>query len=168
MWEFTSRILSKNAVRTFHLCIINPLLILLYLSKLPKTNGKRILYVCQWIGLSAFTEWLGNKYLHMITFRNGWNLGWSICIYINMYTLTLLMRKRFLLAWVLSFFTTWCYVKIFHIPVKKNMQEYKRELSVVSGRMRINLHLVTIVSTIIAIIIGVNVLEKKRKRLFSY
>ena len=113
MWDFKSRIFKPKVIRALHILIINPLLILLYLSNVPKPFLKKVIYISKWVLIS--------------TFDHGWHLGWSMCIYIKLYIFSLLMIKRPLLTWTFSIISTVYFLYIFKVPLKKNMKEYLKE-----------------------------------------
>ncbi|MET3683230.1 hypothetical protein ABID56_001321 [Alkalibacillus flavidus] len=126
MWELKDKTLSKSVVRALHILVIVPLLILLYLSNLPVSLSKQIVYINKWIIISIFVEFIGQK-LKMISFHNGWNLYWSILIYIKMYTYSILMINRPLLTWVISTASTISFLIMFKVPVKHNVQTQLKE-----------------------------------------
>ena len=74
MWELQSSIINRKTLKIIHTCIINPLLILLYLSNLPNTLVKQFIYVVRWITISTIVEGLFYK-KGKIAFYRGWNIG---------------------------------------------------------------------------------------------
>ena len=127
MWDFKSKIFKRKVIRTLHILVISPLLILLYLSNIPKTFPKKVNYISKWVVISTFIEWIGKKKFKMLFFDNGWHIGWSMLIYIKMYILSLLMIKRPLLTWIISIISTVHFLYIFKVPLKKNIKEYLKE-----------------------------------------
>ena len=61
LWELQSNLFNRKTLKIIHICIINPLLILLYLSNLPNTFVKQFIYVVRWIIISTMVEWLFYK-----------------------------------------------------------------------------------------------------------
>ena len=49
--------MNRKILKIIHICIINPLLILFYLSNLPNTFVKQFIYVVRWIIISTMVEW---------------------------------------------------------------------------------------------------------------
>jgi hypothetical protein len=125
LWELQSTIINRKALKIIHICIINPLLILLYLSNLPNTFIKQFFYVVRWIITSTMVEVLF-KNKKKIAFYRGWNLGWSMAIYIKMYIFCLLLNKKPILTLILSIIDTICFLLKFKIPVRKNMKKQIR------------------------------------------
>ncbi|NIK11724.1 hypothetical protein FHR85_001107 [Alkalibacillus almallahensis] len=121
MWELKCKTLSARAVRILHILVVVPLLILLYLSNVPKSLSKQIVYICKWIIVSMFVEFIGQK-LKLISFYNGWNLYWSILIYTKMYIYSMLMVKKPLLTWMISIVSTIFFLLMFKVPVKNNLK----------------------------------------------
>src|SRR4051812_34920162 len=126
LWELQSKLFNKKTLKIIHICIINPLLILLYLSNLPNTLVKQFIYVVRWIIISTMVEWLFYK-KGKIVFYHGWNIGWSIVIYIKMYLFCLLLNKKPILIMNLSIIDTICFLLKFNIPVRKNMIKQVRK-----------------------------------------
>ncbi len=130
MWDFkpTFQYLNnRKIIRTLHIFIINPLLILSYLSTIPDSIWNKILYTGKWIISSTLVEWMGLRIFKVIFFNNGWNLGWSMLIYVKMYFLSYYMTKKPLLTWMLSFVSTIFFLIRFKVPVIHNVKEYKKE-----------------------------------------
>ncbi|MDP4171582.1 MAG: CBO0543 family protein [Bacillota bacterium] len=121
--------MKTKEIRILHLLIIMPLLTLLFLSKSPKKLSRQIPYICKWVLASSIIEWIGQRIFKMIYFTNGWHIGWSICIYIKMYSFSLLMTKKPLITWFMSVASTVCFVYVFKVPVKENLREYYKEMS---------------------------------------
>ena len=101
LWELQSSIINRKTLKIIHICMINPLLILLYLANLPNTLVKQFIYVVRWITISTMVEWLFYK-KGKISFYHGWNLGWSMVIYIKMYIFCLFFKKKPFLTLILS------------------------------------------------------------------
>ena len=57
LWELQSDIMNRKTLKIIHICIINPLLILFYLSNLPNTLVKQFIYVIRWFTISTLVEW---------------------------------------------------------------------------------------------------------------
>ena len=127
MWDFKSKVLKPKVIRCLHILVIDPLLILLYLSDIPKPFLERVIYISKWVVISTFIEWIGKKKFKMLFFDNGWHIGWSMWIYIKMYICSLLMIKRPLLTWIISIISTVHFLYIFKVPLKKNIKDYLKE-----------------------------------------
>ena len=126
LWELQSSIINRKTLKIIHICIINPLLILFYLSNLPNTFVKQFIYVVRWITISTMVEGLFYKE-GKIAFYRGWNIGWSMVIYIKMYIFCLLFNKKPILTLILSIIDTICFLLKFKIPVRKNMRKQFRK-----------------------------------------
>ena len=105
--------------------MINPLLILLYLSNLPNSFVKQFIYVVRWIFISTMVEWIFYKE-GKIFFYRGWTIGWSMLIYIKMYLFCLLLNKKPILTLFLSIIDTIFLLLKFKIPVRKNLRKQFR------------------------------------------
>ena len=126
LWELRGTILNRKTLKFTHICMINPLLILLYLSNLPNTFVKQFIYVVRWITISTMVEWLFYKE-RKILFHRGWTIGWSMLVYIKMYIFCLLLNKKPFLTLILSIIDTICFLIKFKIPVRKNMRKQIRK-----------------------------------------
>ena len=126
LWELQSNFFNRKTLKIIHICIINPLLILFYLSNLPNTFVKQFIYVVRWIIISTLVEGLFYKE-GKIAFYRGWNIGWSMVIYIKMYIFCLLFNKRPILTLILSIIETICFLLKFKIPVRKNLRKQFRK-----------------------------------------
>ena len=125
LWELRGTILNRKTLKIIHICIINPLLILLYLSNLPNTFVKQFIYVVRWIFISTMVEWIFYKE-GKIFFYRGWTIGWSMLIYIKMYLFCLLLNKKPILTLFLSIIDTIFLLLKFKIPVRKNLRKQFR------------------------------------------
>lgn len=122
LWDLKSVLFSKKVIRIIHACIINPLFLLLFLSKFPNSLLKQIIYINKWVAISIIIEWLFLKNKAVVFYR-GWNLGWSLGIYIKMYLFSLLLKKKPCLTILLSIGCTVCFLIKFKTPVRKNMRK---------------------------------------------
>ncbi|MCD8509267.1 MAG: hypothetical protein LRY73_04835, partial [Bacillus sp. (in: Bacteria)] len=84
-------------------------------------KGKKILHILLISILSTIMEWFANKKLHMIAFYNGWNIKWSGLIYLMMYSFSYLYKYNPMLIWIVSFLTMEQFVRIFRVPISKDM-----------------------------------------------
>ena len=115
LWEMKSTFFKKITLRYIYVLLIMPQLILLYLSGVPKTSIKRIVYVCKWVSVSTFTEYIFRK-TNFIIFKNGWNLFCSVLIYFKMFVLSYLFTFKKWKTILISFFLTICFVVRFKPP----------------------------------------------------
>ena len=53
MWDFKSKVLKPKVIRCLHILVIDPLLILLYLSDIPKPFLERVIYISKWVVIST-------------------------------------------------------------------------------------------------------------------
>ncbi len=111
-----SKIFKVTTLRLFYVLVIMPQLILLYLSGIPKTNTKKIIYISKWVIVSSFTEYVFYK-TRTITFQNGWNLFCSVLIYIKMFILSYLFTFKKCIILLISFIVTSCFVVHFKPPL---------------------------------------------------
>lgn len=101
LWEFKETILlSKFNVHLLHNLVVNPLVVLLYLSNYP-TLGKKLLYNLKWIFGFWVIEWVASI-LNLISYHNGWNLLWSLLFIMVMFPMVRLHHVNKSIALPLS------------------------------------------------------------------
>lgn len=118
VWDFDCRFFSKKQLRALHIFVINPLIILLFLSRFPNQLHKKVIYVLKWTVASVFCEFLMIKNDNLF-FKRGWNLKWSSVFYLKMYLFSCFFNSRKTLILSLSALTTFVYLRIFHVPPRK-------------------------------------------------
>jgi len=114
-WVFNSKSMKPKALLYFHLILIMPLLILLFLSNRPRSLPQKISYVLKWTIGSSVVELIGHK-LHAISFYHGWRIGWSTLLYLKMYTFCELILVKPWLTMVLSIGSTIFFLQKFNVP----------------------------------------------------
>lgn len=120
LWEFNPGESNWRFVRATHMIFLSPLLVLLFFSGFPATNGKRIVYTMKYVLLSTLAEHLIAK-RRMIFYKNGWNVLWSGIIYFQMFVFSYLLLKRPTLTWILSLFSILFYIKRFKLPLTRRL-----------------------------------------------
>ncbi|MCA0989746.1 CBO0543 family protein [Pseudalkalibacillus hwajinpoensis] len=101
LWDFKESILlSKVMVHFIHNLIINPLVVLLFLSNYP-SSGSEVIYNAKWVVGFWIVECLVST-TDAITYHNGWNLGWSLLFLIVMFPMVRLHHLNKSLALPLS------------------------------------------------------------------
>ena len=101
LWEFKeTALLSKFNVHLLHNLVVNPIVVLLYLSNYP-IQGKKLLYNLKWILGFWTVEWFASI-LHVISYHNGWNLVWSLLFIMVMFPMVRLHHTNKSLALPLS------------------------------------------------------------------
>lgn len=118
VWEFRSGGFSWRWLRIYHTFVVTPLLILLFLSKLPNTLSKQIVYIINWV-IGSFAVEYGLHKLKMINFKYGWNVFWSGLLYLKMYTFSHLFTTRPILASILSLASIIFFIAKFRVPLTK-------------------------------------------------
>lgn len=124
LWDFKPKKVNSIVIRIIHLIFIMPLIVLLYLEHFPKKKADQLIYIFKWVTSSAVIECIGQRLFNMIYFDNGWHMGWSIWIYVKMYTFSILFKKYPLLILTLSFSITGYLLYRFKVPLLSNMKEY--------------------------------------------
>lgn len=118
VWEFRPGSLSWRWLRVYHTFVVTPLLILLYLSKLPSTLSKQIVYITNWV-IGSFVAEYGLHKLKMIKFKYGWNVIWSGILYLKMYTYSHIFTSRPVTASILSLVSIIFLIFKFRVPITK-------------------------------------------------
>ncbi|MDO6654273.1 CBO0543 family protein [Anaerobacillus sp. 1_MG-2023] len=113
LWEFKKDIFfSKFNVHLLHNLVVNPLVVLLYLSNYP-IHKRRFLYNVKWITGFWFVEIIASE-AQMITYYNGWNLAWSLLFIIVMFPMVHLHHRNKTIALPLSIGISILLLVIFH------------------------------------------------------
>lgn len=119
VWEFTPNGINWKILRTAHILIVSPLLVLLYLSKLPESRIKQIVYTGKSILIACLAEFFVHKQ-KLIQFKHGWSLLWSSFMYLMMFTYSSLFTKRPFLTLLLSILSSVFFIMKFNVPLKTN------------------------------------------------
>jgi hypothetical protein len=118
VWEFTPLGISWRIVRVLHLTIVTPLLVLAFLSRMPSSFGKQVLYLIKWAGMATIAEYYiyRNK---LILYAHGWNVFWSSLLYTMMFTFSHLFTKNPVITLFLSFCSTIFFIIKFRVPLQR-------------------------------------------------
>ncbi len=116
LWEFMPIGINWNILRVFHVVIVTPLLVLLFLSEFPKGLIKQIKHLTTYVLVSSIVEYFLNQ-KKFIQYKHGWNIFWSSLIYMKMYLYSYLVIKRPVLTSVLTSFSVIYFIKKFNIPI---------------------------------------------------
>lgn len=102
LWEIRKdSIFNLMNVHFIHNLLINPLTALIYLSNFPSIPIKKIPYIMKWILVFLVIEWVGTQF-EMLSYHNGWHLGWSALFVIIMFLMMRLHHVHKLWALILS------------------------------------------------------------------
>ncbi len=125
LWEFIPIGINWNILRVFHVIIVTPLLVLLFLSDFPKGLIKQIKHLATYVLMSSIGEYFLNQ-KKFIQYKHGWNIFWSSIIYVKMYLYSFLIIKRPLLTSVLTSFSIIYFIRKFNIPINKKHKFSRR------------------------------------------
>ena len=105
LWELEKGpFLNRMNVHFVQNLIINPLVVLVYLSNYPNM-GNKLRYNFQWVIMFWLIECIAS-YFDVITYHNGWNLGWSLLFISIMFPMVRLHHVKKSLAIPLSIMST--------------------------------------------------------------
>ncbi|WP_430132028.1 CBO0543 family protein [Neobacillus pocheonensis] len=121
LWTFQESMLVPNHTITDYLLTFFGLspIVFIYLSKFPLKARLilQIVYGACWVLYSIAIESFF-KAADLITYHNGWNLGWSVMVWIFMFFCLRVHYSKPFWAWLLCFACV-IFIKIyFHIPIK--------------------------------------------------
>lgn len=117
VWEFVPTGISWMFIRMVHILIITPLIVLVFLSKMPSTLFMQCIHFVKWIIISTAVEYFIHK-KHLILYAHGWNVFWSGIIYAKMFLYSHLFTKRPKSIFLLSFFSMTFFIIKFKVPLK--------------------------------------------------
>lgn len=115
LWEVTTFGIDTLA-DWFIEFIIYPFIIILFLSRYPRTITKRILFTGSFIFILSLVEYIGNKN-GVIVYYDEWNIIWTIFLYFGMFILFLIHCKNEILAWIILFALMGLGMLYFDIPL---------------------------------------------------
>lgn len=120
LWYFHKAVLAPNhTVADFLIAITNfPPIVLLYLSRYPYNSRllKQFVYISVWVGSFVLIESIF-LYVKLLSYHNGWTLGWSILVWISMFLGLRLHDTKPLWAWIFCLVTTVFLIIYFKIPI---------------------------------------------------
>ena len=95
-------LIGHMAINLMIAIIVYPATILIYLGHYPHSIKKQVLWVSLWVFLYSGIEGINFYFLNLINYDHSWNLMWSICFNIVMFTLLRVHFLKPLLAWAIS------------------------------------------------------------------
>ncbi|WP_077211961.1 CBO0543 family protein [Bacillus dakarensis] len=125
VWEFTPGGIHWKLLRVIHVILVTPSIVLLFLSKLPKSLYKQIVYLISWVIVASTIELMIHKQ-KLIQYKHGWNILWSAFIYVKMFIYSYLFPKKPYLTILLSILSSLFLVKKFKVPVGKKHRFSRR------------------------------------------
>ncbi len=123
LWESIPSGVNWFTIRVVHTFIITPLLVLVFLSKMPHTLLKQYTYIIRWSIVSTAVEYLIHK-KHLILYAHGWSVLWSGILYFKMFVYSHLFTKHPRLTLFLSLCSTVYFIFKFKVPLK--MKHFSR------------------------------------------
>ncbi len=117
LWEFSPMGIKWGLIRFIHVVIITPLFVLTFLSKIPHSLIKQIIYTIKWVITACIIEYFVHKQ-KLIIYAHGWNIYWTGLIYTLMLTFSSLFSKRPYITLFLSLCSTVFFTIKFHVPMK--------------------------------------------------
>jgi hypothetical protein len=119
MWEYVPIGSDQSWAKHTHIVLLimlikYPATLLIFLGHLPKTYGKRIIYILGWTLLYIINEKI-DLHIGAIVHKNDWNLWWSALFNIVMFTTLAVHYKKPLWAWVISALFSTSLWKIFDL-----------------------------------------------------
>ncbi|WP_309298093.1 CBO0543 family protein [Cytobacillus sp. NCCP-133] len=112
LWELEKKLLNLMGVHFLHNLIINPLLGFVFLSRYPSNSKSRFFYCAKWIVLFLAAEWIAHR-IGIITYYNGWNIGWSLLFVLIMFPMIRLHYLHKRIALLLSVVIATIYLFLF-------------------------------------------------------
>ncbi|WP_281278148.1 CBO0543 family protein [Peribacillus cavernae] len=114
LWELNPDLIFNRMIVHFtNNLIVNPLVVLTFLSNYPSILKKKITYFLKWTLTFLLIEWGGHQ-LGMLSYHNGWHFGWSSLFVIIMFPMIRLHHINKLRALILSVIFAVFYLVIFN------------------------------------------------------
>jgi hypothetical protein len=102
LWLFHGSYPIDRLADYFFGFLIFPCIIILFLSNYPKGRIRQITYLFAFIFVMSFVEYILYS-SNEIEYYNGWNIGWSVLLYVGVFPLLRLHYKKPLWAMLLLF-----------------------------------------------------------------
>jgi hypothetical protein len=122
LWTFHRSLLIPNHTITDFILTFTcfPQMVLIYLSRYPYKSAwyKQLVYVVLWVIFYILNEIIF-MFAKLISYHHGWNIRWSILVWIFMFIGLRLHHTKPLWAWLLCFACTAFLIIYFHIPITK-------------------------------------------------
>ncbi|WP_367759666.1 CBO0543 family protein [Ammoniphilus sp. 3BR4] len=120
LWHFKKTFMIPNhTIADFFIAFTNfPLIVLLYLSRYPHRSRflKQFAYISFWIFTWTLIEYIF-LLTKMITFHNGWHIGFSFLLWCIMFIALRLHHTRPLWAWLICLGYSVFVISYFKIPI---------------------------------------------------
>ena len=122
LWTIQGSLLIPNhTIADFFMVFLSfSQMVLIYLSNYPYKSKwyRQFIYVGLWALLYILIEIIF-MYAKLISYQNGWNIWWSMLVWIFMFIGLRLHHTKPLWAWLLCFVCTTFLIIYFHIPITK-------------------------------------------------
>lgn len=96
--------------------LIAPFVVVLFLSNYPEKRIKQVIYVLSYIAVFSTIEFIA-QILNGIKYYNGWNLMWSMSLYVSAFILLRLHHRYPLCAWFIFALLNCLVIYYFKIPL---------------------------------------------------
>jgi hypothetical protein len=120
IWKYTPHFIESQLITDcLYIFIVMPLTAYFFLKYLPNENNVWIIifHMLRWAIPYFVIEWIMIKYT-LLTYHNGWTLGWSAIFYCFMFSLILLHHFRRLEAYLVSIIFIQFLIMFFKVPIK--------------------------------------------------
>ncbi|MBS5784411.1 MAG: hypothetical protein KID04_16235 [Clostridium sp.] len=116
LWLFYGTHLTDTIADYVFGFLIFPCIIIVYLSNYPKAKIKQVLYTFAFISFMSLVELILYG-INDLQYYNGWNVSWSILLYVGVFPLLQLHLKKPLLALLVLFILTIGGLIYFKVPI---------------------------------------------------
>ncbi|AST90997.1 hypothetical protein [Sutcliffiella sp. NC1] len=124
VWEFIPTGVNWLIIRIAHVIIVTPLLVVIFLSKMPVTFFKKCIHLLRSVFIATVVEFFAHK-KQLILYAHGWNIYWSSLLYGKMFMYSYLFTRKPLTTLFLSLCSTVFLIFKFKVPLKrKHISEY--------------------------------------------
>lgn len=118
MWVFHPDFLYDQQITVIVYAVITmPLSVLIFLSRYPKDNDKKIMYFLMWVAIYATVEFV-LQICGRISYQHGWTFGYSILFDIMMFPILRLHHVKPIIAYALSLLIIISLMWFFKVPIK--------------------------------------------------
>ena len=105
VWEFIPNGINWLVIRLVHILVVTPLLVLIFLSNMPRTLSMQFFHLIRWVISASLVEYFVHK-KKLILYAHGWDILWSSSLYLLMFLYSHLFTKRPYITIILSLGST--------------------------------------------------------------
>lgn len=118
LWAFNKLTEEYPFLKIFITAVLFPSTVILYLSHLPKSGKRMVLYIILWVAIYTVVELFAYLIGDFLYF-NGWNIKYTLVFNLLMFPLITLHYKKPLYVWPISMILAFALILYFKISLAR-------------------------------------------------